>query len=596
MLAGRIGEPADARVVVTGAASTTPFAIRVMADVRRFDGVEIRERVLLELPVGRAPPQGGILELRARPVAPRGPETGFDERGWLERRGVHVVLHASGRLAARRPAGWDRWRRRPAAHGCRRCPLARDDRRAAVARPRGRPRRRPGHRPGAARRVQGLRALSPAGRLRAEHRPDRVRRPRPRLRRRPRPRRRTSAGDRGDPRVRARRRLAAVGRPRRGRGVPRLGRVAALASDATAGTRWRPGPWCCSRGRRARPSSRASSSRSRPSPRSSSRCRGCAASPRAIRCRVWLVEVVGISAACGIATAPILWLQFGTIPLWTVPANALAEPAMPVLLGCRARVGGARAADPLRGARALVARRGSPAAWIAFSARLIAAPPVRTDLVARRRRRHRRGDPASPRAARAAAVPPPRHGRARPSHSSPRRGRLVGSCIPPPRWSPPAGLRVSFLDVGQGDGILLETPQGALLVDAGPARGARRPAAAAAGPAPARRARRLARASRPRRRRRRSAASLCGRRGDRPAAARPGAGRAGAAADGARAARPARRRARRAGRTCSGGSGSRSSGRTTRARPTRTRICTAPSCSRATAPSTCSCRATPSRR
>jgi competence protein ComEC len=29
-------------------------------------------------------------------------------------------------------------------------------------------------------------------------------------------------------------------------------------------------------------------------------------------------------------------------------------------------------------------------------------------------------------------------------------------------------LRVSFLDVGQGDGILLETPQGAMLVDAGP--------------------------------------------------------------------------------------------------------------------------------
>ena len=47
-----------------------------------------------------------------------------------------------------------------------------------------------------------------------------------------------------------------------------------------------------------------------------------------------LVEVVGISAACGIVTAPILWLQFGTIPLWTVPANALAEPAMPILLGC----------------------------------------------------------------------------------------------------------------------------------------------------------------------------------------------------------------------------------------------------------------------
>jgi len=104
VLAGRIGEPASARVVVTGATSVTPFAIRAMAEVQRFDGVSIRERVLLELPVGRAPPQGGIIELRARPVAPRGPEPGFDERGWLERRGVHVVLHSSGhwKLVGRR--------------------------------------------------------------------------------------------------------------------------------------------------------------------------------------------------------------------------------------------------------------------------------------------------------------------------------------------------------------------------------------------------------------------------------------------------------------------------------------------------------------
>ena len=48
----------------------------------------------------------------------------------------------------------------------------------------------------------------------------------------------------------------------------------------------------------------------------------------------WPVDLVGVSVAAGIVTAPILWLQFGQIPLWTVPANALAEPAMPVLLGC----------------------------------------------------------------------------------------------------------------------------------------------------------------------------------------------------------------------------------------------------------------------
>jgi competence protein ComEC len=41
---------------------------------------------------------------------------------------------------------------------------------------------------------------------------------------------------------------------------------------------------------------------------------------------------IALSTACGLATAPILWLQFGALPLFSIPANALAEPAMPVLL------------------------------------------------------------------------------------------------------------------------------------------------------------------------------------------------------------------------------------------------------------------------
>jgi len=41
---------------------------------------------------------------------------------------------------------------------------------------------------------------------------------------------------------------------------------------------------------------------------------------------------VAVSIACGAATAPILWLQFGALPLLSVPANVLAEPAIPVLL------------------------------------------------------------------------------------------------------------------------------------------------------------------------------------------------------------------------------------------------------------------------
>ena len=37
-----------------------------------------------------------------------------------------------------------------------------------------------------------------------------------------------------------------------------------------------------------------------------------------------------------------------------------------------------------------------------------------------------------------------------------------------PAWQEPAGLRVTFLDVGQGDSVLLETPSARLLVDQGP--------------------------------------------------------------------------------------------------------------------------------
>ena len=37
-----------------------------------------------------------------------------------------------------------------------------------------------------------------------------------------------------------------------------------------------------------------------------------------------------------------------------------------------------------------------------------------------------------------------------------------------PSWTPPQGLRVTFLDVGQGDSALVEAPGGAVLVDEGP--------------------------------------------------------------------------------------------------------------------------------
>jgi len=85
VLAGRIGEAARLRVTVTGPARHGTFELRV-------PGVVGDEPVLLEMAKGRAPPQGAVLSALAVVKAPRRPSHGFDERTWLRRHGVHVVL------------------------------------------------------------------------------------------------------------------------------------------------------------------------------------------------------------------------------------------------------------------------------------------------------------------------------------------------------------------------------------------------------------------------------------------------------------------------------------------------------------------------
>jgi competence protein ComEC len=94
VLAPHLGTEAPARVVVTGPARTGGFDLRVPAKLTRFGSLRATEAVLLELPPGRAPPQGAILELEARLKQPRPPSHGFDERTWLRRHGVHVVVAA----------------------------------------------------------------------------------------------------------------------------------------------------------------------------------------------------------------------------------------------------------------------------------------------------------------------------------------------------------------------------------------------------------------------------------------------------------------------------------------------------------------------
>ena len=67
--------------------------------------------------------------------------------------------------------------------------------------------------------------------------------------------------------------------------------------------------------------------------RSSSSSRGSSRRSPGTRCRTRSPRSSRSPAACGIATAPILLTQFGVVPLYSIPANALAAPVVAPLLG-----------------------------------------------------------------------------------------------------------------------------------------------------------------------------------------------------------------------------------------------------------------------
>ncbi|MGN6796938.1 MAG: ComEC/Rec2 family competence protein, partial [Gaiellaceae bacterium] len=117
VLAPRIGTADRFDVVTTAEVRRGAFDLRQMARTRG-------ESVELELPLGRAPPQGARLSVLAVIKAPRGPEHGFDERTWLRRQGVHVVLHVDEWHAVGRRGGLGgvadalrRWLRRSSSPG-----------------------------------------------------------------------------------------------------------------------------------------------------------------------------------------------------------------------------------------------------------------------------------------------------------------------------------------------------------------------------------------------------------------------------------------------------------------------------------------------
>jgi competence protein ComEC len=87
-----------------------------------------------------------------------------------------------------------------------------------------------------------------------------------------------------------------------------------------------------------------------------------------------LRKVVAVSISCSAVTAPLLWLQFGRIPLLGVVANALAEAAIgPLLALAFAAAVIDTVAPPLA---AIVAwLNGWLAAYVAFCARLIGSVP-----------------------------------------------------------------------------------------------------------------------------------------------------------------------------------------------------------------------------
>jgi competence protein ComEC len=91
-LSAAVGRAGRARLVVTGEARHGQYALRIPARALRFEARPVDERVQLELPLGRAPPQGALLDALVVVRAPPGPRHGFDERTWLRRQGIHVVF------------------------------------------------------------------------------------------------------------------------------------------------------------------------------------------------------------------------------------------------------------------------------------------------------------------------------------------------------------------------------------------------------------------------------------------------------------------------------------------------------------------------
>lgn len=469
VLAAEIGETGSAELVTVAPARQSPFSVRAIAETRTFRNEPVRERVLLMLPVGRSPPRGAVLAASVRVVEPRPAEDGFDERSWLARQGIHVVLKASS---------WRQVGRRGGILGLG------DRLRDRVERAVGRG-------------VSGVNRGIVLGVVLGE--------------------------DEGLPRAvqddfRASglyHLLAVSGQNIAflAAGVYGLGWLVRLArakrelltllviAAYVLAVGWQPsviraavaGGLTSAAWLVARPRDRwhllalgalvleAWMPTSVLEPGFQLSFAAVAAIFVAVpRVRQTLdgypvpgvlAEALAVSFACGLVTAPIVLLHFDQAPVYTVPANVAAFAAAPLVLGLGLL---AALVDPVShsAAAGLAALAGFAAAWLELVARLVAGLPgarvgSRTALVATLvaialgvglRAVVRRSAPVR----------------------RPLRPALALACIavatvaawisarPAPAWNAPPGLRVTFLDVGQGDATLLETPTARVLVDEGP--------------------------------------------------------------------------------------------------------------------------------
>jgi competence protein ComEC len=459
VLTDQIGRVARTRLEITGPARHGPFATRVPARVLQFGALALDERARLDLPRGRAPPQGSLVEVFAQVERPRGPEEGFDESSYLRRQGIHVVLEARDFRVVGHRGGVGG--------------LA-DSLRAFVA---------VGLAPG----VEGERRAVIAGIILGEDEG-------------------LEAGLRDDFRASGLYHLLAVSGQNVAYvvfgvlalawllGIPRLlGEVGALLAVVAyvIAVGWQPSvvragvagglaslAWICGRGRDRwyfllvgaavllawnpyslldagfQLSFAAVAAIFVLVPRLEERLEGYPVP-------AWLAPVLAVSAACGAATAPILMIHFGQVPLYTIPSNALAAPVVAPLLGFALICS---AFHPLLpgAAAALAWVNGWLAAYLAAVARLFGGLP-HAQVASWKALAGLVGIAALV----AVAVRLPRRRKA--LLAVVLLLLLVGWTLRPDHTrNPPTGLRITFLDVGQGDSALIEVPEGAVLIDEGP--------------------------------------------------------------------------------------------------------------------------------